>query len=314
MRRRDDLMPILGLYNAVAYAAAFTILGRLLKILKPLPLLTLLMIMALPMIMVWVSVSGRTLRFRITSGQMLGPLLLSLLIFPGFLHLLTAAYGYSDPLKLILIFSSVSLAREIWYLGKQKKIIAGLMVALTASTVLAVLLSEGLAMWPLLWAESAMVLAALSLVLFPFLNKKWSHRVGITYELSCFWTILWTLPWLLAVMWISGRGLPLPPLHELDWGYLVFWSFLFVTAMIITEGLKVVSADSKDYSLVYYFFLPFFALFFAFFERSNRPDGYDLLGMFSLITGSLILQVFQRFVKNSEKQHILQKAEVTDEH
>jgi hypothetical protein len=284
-----DKLAWLGLYNAVAYAAAFTLLGRVLESLSPLPLLTLLMILVLPLTFVWAAITGRTLRFRINSRQMIGPLFLSLLIFPGFLHLLTVAYGYTHTSKLLLIFAVVSLGLESWRRGKLVRLLPSLAATLLAILILSFLLSEGLSLWPLLWAESAMAMAALSLSLFPVLTKKWSQRVSLPYEQTCFWSLVWTLPWLLAAMWISGRGLPVPPLDNLNWKMLIIWVFLFFSAMIVVEGGRIQSRESGDYALIFILFLPLFSLIFSFLEFDYRPDWYDLMALIGLMAGSVFL-------------------------
>lgn len=284
-----EQIPLLALFSAASHAAIFILFGRLTRILFPLPLLTLITLLSLPLLYVWSAVKNRRFTVLLKSRAMLGPILLSFLLFPGFLLLFSRAYAYSDALKLVSIYLSVVLLFEVWIQKRRKKAFVLIGSSLAGLLALSLILSQGLTLWPLLWAEGAMTLAAASICLYRLLLKSWCQKNSITRESAHFWSVVWTLPWLLAAMWISGRGLPLPPVSRIDLMVMAAWGALFHLALFFIEEYRVKKEAKGDFLLILFFFLPAFVTILGFLESGYWPDMFDLAGYGLMLAGIVLL-------------------------
>lgn len=293
-KQRSDPLPLLALFSALAYAAVFIVFGWLRLRLAVLPLLTLLAFLSLPLLFIWTAVAQRSLRLSVPIRQMTGPLLLSSLLFPGFWYLFSQVYPYLELLKLALIFSSVLLVAELFKTSAAKTLLYRIGAALFGLLALALLLSQGMTMWPLLWAEGTMAVAAVCLSLYRFLLRLWCRKTALTIELAHFWSVLWSLIWLLIALWISGQGLPLPPLRADDFYLILLWVVLVVLSFFISDEIKNGQVSEGDYSLILSFFLPGFITIHGLMEFKYWPDLFDLSSFVCLVAGSLLVFLARR--------------------
>jgi len=284
-------IPLLALFSAVAYGAIFICFGHLGRFISSLPLLTLMTLMSIPVLYVWAALKHKSFTIFPTTQQMLGPFFLSFLLFPGFMFLFSRAYQYTSALKLVLIYLSVFLLFEVWRLGKQKKLLFLLGASLFAFFILLILLSQCMTLWPILWAEGAMVLASVSLCLFRVLVRIWQVKTTLSVESASLFALIWSLPWLMAAMWISGEGLPLPPVSIYDMTLISIGAILFVAVVFVIEELRINAMSGGDYTLILFFFSPCFITVFDFLENGNWPDILDLVSFLGLMMGIIILSL-----------------------
>jgi len=53
----------------------------------------------------------------------------------------------------------------------------------------------------------------------------WCTRNALGEMTAHFWSTAWSILWILGATWISGEGLPLPPLSSMKLATLVFGRF-----------------------------------------------------------------------------------------
>ncbi len=284
-------IPLLALLSAVSHAAVFILFGRMVRSMPAMPLLTLLLLLCLPLLFIWAAIVQRTFRVFFGSGRMMVPFLLSPLLFPGFLFLFSRAYVYSEALKLVLIYLSIFLIFESWSLRRKNVFVYMLFAALLSLLALILLLSQGLTIWPLLWAEGAMTGAAVCLCLYRVLSRKWQEKTAVHVSIASFWSFLWALPWLLAAMWISGKGLPLPPIPIMNYTLLPLWAVLFVIAVFVIDEIRLATDSRGDFILIFSPFFPCFVTIFGFMETGYWPDMCDMLSFLALLAASLLISM-----------------------
>lgn len=284
----------LSLLSAAAGSVLFILSRRLSGEIHPLPLVALLALFSLPLLYAGAVFSVRKLNLFVPVNLMKGPIGLSLLLFPGFFYCFSQAMRYSHVLKLALVYMSVLLLFKAWSLRWAASGFRRCAATLILFTVPAALLSRGFQVWPLLWPEGMMALAAVCLSIHHILIRLWCSRKGLPNVTAHFWSLAWSTVWVLGALWITGKGLPLPPFSALNPVQLALGAALFVLILFIIPEIRWKEGGESGSPLIEAFFFPCFIIVLGFLEFQYWPNTLDLAAFLGLIAGSLLLSVSRR--------------------